>query len=164
MMGKRGLYIFISVVILGIIIVAMGGGIFQQNSPYFLQWQHHLFSNFCHQDPARSLWLSDQPMAVCSRCFGIYLFFGAGWFLLPVFSILGSKLVKRQKTIILVVITANMLDIVGNFLGFWQNTLYSRLALGGLLGLSAVMLFANEFRSMKTNQTGDVDGTIRTTI
>ncbi len=148
----------------GIIIVAIGGGLFYQSSPYYIQWQHLLFADFCHQDPARSLWLNGQPMAVCSRCIGIYASFGAGWVLLPAFSIIGRKLVKRQKTIILAVIAVNLLDIVGNFFGFWQNTLYSRLALGGLLGLSVVMLFVNEFTPLKTKQTGDVDGTIRTTI
>lgn len=163
MMEKRALYLFISAVMLVLVVVAVGGGLFHQSNHYSLQWQHRLFAGFCHQNPARSLWLNGQPMAVCSRCFGIYSFFGAGWISLPVFSMTGNDPVKKGKVFILAAIALNLLDIVGNYIGFWQNTQYSRLALGGLLGISAVMLFVNEFISLKTKQTGDVDGTIRTT-
>lgn len=162
-MENRGLYIFISAVALCIVVVAAGGGLFQQSSPYFLQWQHRLFADFCHQDPTRSLWLNGQPMAVCSRCFGIYSLFGAGWIFLPLLSLVVKSPVKRGKVFVLAAIALNLLDIVGNYLGFWQNTPYSRLALGGLLGISAVMLFVNEFISLKIKQTRDADGTIRTT-
>lgn len=162
-MQQKRLYILISIISAGLIFVALGGGVFHQAEPYYLQWQHRLFGHLCHQDPARSLWFNGQPMAVCSRCFGIYVLFGGGWLLLPLVPSVDKFTLHGKKMVIAAVIAANLVDIIGNFFGFWQNTPLSRLALGGLLGLSVVMLFTNEFLSFKTKQTGDADGTVRTT-
>lgn len=156
-MQNRGLYIFTAAVAAFIILTAAGGGLFLQEGVFHLQWQHRLFSGFCHQDPARSLWISGQPMAVCSRCFGIYAAFGAGWLLLPVLSSARcSDMLRTGRTAVLAVIALNFVDIVGNYFGFWQNTLYVRLAFGGLLGLAVALLFVSEFTPI--NKTGDDDG------
>jgi uncharacterized membrane protein len=36
------------------------------------------FSGLCHQDPARSFLIAGVPVAVCTRCLGIYLGLAAG--------------------------------------------------------------------------------------
>jgi uncharacterized membrane protein len=40
----------------------------------FAEW----FAFQCHRDPTRSALLGTFPLAVCARCFGIYLGLGAG--------------------------------------------------------------------------------------
>ncbi len=32
-----------------------------------------ILSNACHQNPERTFWLMGYPMALCARCFGVYL-------------------------------------------------------------------------------------------
>lgn len=34
---------------------------------------YKLLSHICHQYPTRSFWITNRPMALCSRCFGGYL-------------------------------------------------------------------------------------------
>lgn len=37
------------------------------------------FSNFCHQDPSRSIVIAGAPLPVCTRCSGIYFGGFLGW-------------------------------------------------------------------------------------
>jgi uncharacterized membrane protein len=37
------------------------------------EWFYRTLSDICHQYPTRSFWIFDRPMAICSRCFSIYL-------------------------------------------------------------------------------------------
>lgn len=165
-MQNRNLYIGVSAAVIALVVTALGSGVFGYAGFGPLQWPYRLFEAFCHQDPARSFAIDGEPMAVCSRCFGIYSCFAAGWFLLPLISragVSGNHLLYAAKTAAGVAVLLNVVDILGNFTGFWQNTLYSRWAFGGFLGLSVVILFANEFTSLKIQPTGDVDGIFRTT-
>lgn len=38
----------------------------------------------------------------------------------------------------------NVADIIGNLLGFWENTLISRWLVGGSVGLMVALLFAGD--------------------
>jgi uncharacterized membrane protein len=42
---------------------------------------YQFFSIICHQDPARSLHVLGEPLAVCTRCTGIYFGFAASLWL-----------------------------------------------------------------------------------
>jgi uncharacterized membrane protein len=149
---QRRLYLLVLGSISVVVIAALGGGLFNQQSPWQLQWQHQVFSDFCHQTADRSFWLNGQPMAVCSRCIGIYAGFAFGWFLLPVWSIGDKAGAWPIKKLAVSIILINLFDIIGNTLGFWENTLISRLILGYMIGNSAALLFAGEFfnRTMKS--------------
>jgi hypothetical protein len=48
-------------------------------------------------------------------------------------------------------IGVNAIDIAGNAMGLWVNTLESRFILGSLFGLSIAMLITNEFFKTTTN-------------
>lgn len=139
------LYFLILISICGIVVVGLGGGLFNQQAPWQFQWQHQAFSNLCHQHPARSFWINGQPMAVCSRCFGIYAGFAGGWFLLPLYSMADAVAGWNIKKIALVVVIINFVDIVGNMMGFWENTIVSRLAFGCTLGISVALIFSGDF-------------------
>jgi len=142
---QTNLYLLVLVSISGVILVGLGGGLFNQQSPWQIQWQHEAFSNLCHQNPARSFWINGQPMAVCSRCLGIYAGFGIGWLTLPLYAIANMAEKWNFKKGAMAIVLINIFDIVGNILGFWENTLVSRLALGCMMGMSAALIFSGDF-------------------
>ena len=128
-----------------VVVVAIGGGLFYQSTPWILQWQHQTFYSLCHQIADRSFWVNGQPMAVCSRCIGIYSGFLFGWLLLPVLSLINSMRLTYIKKIVVFVLLFNLIDAAGNFFGLWHNTLISRTVLGGMLGSSAALIFVGDF-------------------
>lgn len=158
------LYLLILALMLFIVITAFGGGLFNQSEPWLMQWQHKIFSTVCHQNPQRSFWLNGQPMAVCSRCMGIYSGFALGWILLPAISLIKVKAVSTIKKGLLALALLNILDILGNIVGFWQNTLDSRLVLGWLIGWLAALLFSGEFFKNKYESKKDHYARITTDV
>ncbi|SMO90957.1 DUF2085 domain-containing protein [Fodinibius sediminis] len=154
------LYLLALVLIMGVVISALGGGAFGQQEFWLMQWQHQAFMPLCHQIPERSFWIAGQPMAVCSRCLGIYTGFALGWLLLPVIDcqrVFHGLVAKRLLGIMLLV---NAADVLGDFIGFWENTLISRWGLGFALGMTATRLFSGVFFNRKIKSTGDLYGRI----
>ncbi len=139
------LYASILLLVFVVVLVAMGGGLFNQSTPWPVQWQHQSFNSLCHQIADRSFWISGQPMAVCSRCMGIYSGFALGWVLLPMLSLMKITRVAYIKKIVVFVLLFNLIDAAGNFFGLWQNTLVSRTVLGGMLGSSTALIFIGDF-------------------
>jgi|GEM_PF-297834 len=148
---QMSLYVFMSILLIAIVITALGGGLFQQQAPWLLQWQHQVFRLFCHQIPERSFWLYGQPMAVCSRCLGIYLTFAVGWLTLPAIEWMDIKRTISSSKIVFIAVLLNFFDIIGNILGIWQNTLVSRFVLGALLGGTTSLLFTGDFFQLTKN-------------
>lgn len=146
-MRLRQIHLYLLVLLLGfvVVVVALGGGLFKQEAPWYMQWQHQAFLTLCHQMPERSFWINGQPMAVCSRCIGIYSSFFVGWIALPFWSKFRIKEKIAIKKVVLLVLLLNIFDIVGNLLGFWENTLVSRLLLGILMGSSTTLIFLGDF-------------------
>lgn len=69
--GAAALLAFFAPVIQTVFLYPSGEGIYS------------LLHNICHQFPSRSLWITDRPFALCSRCFSGYvgLFSGGAYFL-----------------------------------------------------------------------------------
>ncbi|WP_445666748.1 DUF2085 domain-containing protein [Fodinibius sp. AD559] len=130
-----------------VVLVAIGGGLFNQSAPWPVQWQHQTFHSLCHQIADRSFWINGQPMAVCSRCIGIYSGFALGWVLLPILSSINITRSAYIKRILVVILLFNFIDAAGDFSGLWQNTLFSRAVLGGMMGSSAALIFVGDFFS-----------------
>lgn len=87
-------------------------------------WQ--FFSLVCHQDPARSFWIAGVPIAVCSRCLGIYL--GAA---------VGAWVQASRNTLLralAIAIAASLLDFAAEMAGLHGNWPLVRFALGATLG------------------------------
>lgn len=40
---------------------------------YFADKLYFTFSKCCHQQPERSFWLLEYPIAICTRCYGFYI-------------------------------------------------------------------------------------------
>lgn len=135
-----------------LLVVALGTGLFAHSEPYWMSWQHQFFSILCHQDPARSFSLNGTPMAVCSRCFGIYLSFSTGVLLMPVYLFFRRFSLKTEKKWLIAAILLNLADVLANYIGIWSNTLISRFVLGAFVGLSAALILANEFFTLTKSE------------
>lgn len=91
------------------------------------------FGFLCHQQPDRSLHLGAEPLAVCSRCFGVYVGLFAGIVAYPLWRQIDNTepLAKMWLILSLVPVT---IDWSLTFLGVWDNTHTSRLLTGMVLG------------------------------
>jgi uncharacterized membrane protein len=91
-----------------------------------------LFSSACHQIPERSFMLAGYPLAVCHRCFGIYLGLCLGS-LLKIDTIHRSP--SLRKFFVLAATAPLFLDFLLSCFGLWTNTAASRFSTGLLFGL-----------------------------
>lgn len=125
------------------VVVATGPGLFGtvDVSVWFSSWQRQMLQGTCHQLPDRSFYISDIPMAVCTRCYGFYWGLLAG---LPVTMFIPARFHFRKAAMIVLALAAVLIaiDVIISVAGLWQNTLTSRFITGLLLGSS---LFAAIF-------------------
>lgn len=93
-------------------------------------------SDICHQIPERSFHLLGFPLAVCSRCTGIYAGFVIGLVLYPFCRRLSDQNIPLRGWL-LVGALPMLVDFGGDFAGLFVNTFFSRTATGVLLGVVA---------------------------
>jgi uncharacterized membrane protein len=98
---------------------------------------YRAFSYVCHQIPERSFFIAGRPFAVCARCTGIYAGFATATLLYPLFRSLRQTETPERKWLFIAAAPLAV-DFTLGFLGVWDNTHFSRLATGGLLGGAAV--------------------------
>ncbi|MCC5927442.1 MAG: DUF2085 domain-containing protein [Bacteroidetes bacterium] len=139
---KSQWYWYAILVSTGVVLAALGPGLFSGNiglSEWYTSWQKQLFSTVCHQELQRVMSIHEIPMAVCSRCLGIYTSFWAGLLMIPVLPQhrLRSKLIVP---LIIFGVLLNIFDVVAYASGSWSNTLHSRLIAGIFMGLPAAVL------------------------
>jgi|ERR1043165_4373863 uncharacterized membrane protein len=91
------------------------------------------FSKFCHQIRERSFEVAGHPFAVCARCTGIYFGFAASVLVYPL-----ARSLKRTdapaRWWLLVALLPTAIDFALDFFGILENTHWSRLLTGALLG------------------------------
>ena len=92
-----------------------------------------VYSPVCHQVAGRSLRCFGEPLAVCTRCTGIYLGFLLGLGLYP-FLRGWRRLSLPAPRIFFFVSGPIVLDTAANFLRLWQTSSAVRLATGVLWG------------------------------
>jgi uncharacterized membrane protein len=108
--------------------LALAGG--QQSIAYNIYLP---FSYLCHQIPARSFHLAEHPLAVCSRCTGIYAGFLLGVIAYPLIKSLRRVETPARKWLFIAAVPL-AIDFSLEFFGVWHNTHFSRFATGALLG------------------------------
>lgn len=96
------------------------------------------FSAVCHQDPARSFWILGAPVAVCTRCLGIYLGATAGAWLRA------SR--PQILSALAVVVALSLADYAAEAAGLHGSWPWVRFALGTLLGTGLGALVAASIR------------------
>ncbi|MGK7370158.1 MAG: DUF2085 domain-containing protein [Candidatus Halalkalibacterium sp. M3_1C_030] len=147
-----------------LVVIALGGGFFNQQGFWYEHWQYKAFSGLCHQDPQRSFWINGTPMAVCTRCFGIYSAIFTGWIAFPMISKLLHGIDGYKRWLLTGIIVINFIDVLGNYLGLWQNTQLSRYVLGSMIGMTAVLVIGYEFIGInQINMKGIKYGTDKST-
>ncbi|NOR14503.1 MAG: DUF2085 domain-containing protein [Candidatus Aminicenantes bacterium] len=92
-----------------------------------------IFSPTCHQIPSRCLTLYGNPLAVCTRCLGIYIGFFLGTCLFPVLRGLSSESLPKAKILILMSLPI-VIDTAANVVSPWASPHWLRLATGLIWG------------------------------
>lgn len=93
----------------------------------------------CHQNPERCLVMAGHPMALCVRCLGLFLGFGAGAFCALV------RPFERRTALrmLLFAATLTVLDVAAERLGFYHNLIPLRLATGFVLGTTISLMIGH---------------------
>ena len=128
-----------------VVAVILGPGLYSNVSisEWYMSWQKQMFHMLCHQQLDRTIHLGEVPMAVCSRCTGIYIMFFANMLIVP---LLPQTKWRNKWAIFLVFIALsfNLVDFSVNAFDVWENTLTSRFLVGSLIGISAAHLLGTE--------------------
>ena len=119
------------------------------------------YSRVCHQFASRSFQIEGHPLAVCSRCAGIYAGYALGLVAYPFVRSL-ARTETPERTWLLAALAPVAIDLAGDFAGLFDNTLLSRALTGGVAGAAGafytlpgfVCLAATNFRRL----TGDRQG------
>ena len=93
----------------------------------------HFFSYACHQFPDRSLWFLGNPLAVCSRCFGVYFGLLASFLAYPLWRRI-DDIEPLPRIWLFLSVVPLAIDWSLTFLGLWENTHLSRFVTGAILG------------------------------
>ena len=96
-------------------------------------WVYLFFDPICHQSAERSFHLLGEPLAVCHRCFGLYLGFVLGWVVHCVWRA-PSELVARRPRLVVWCALPLLLDALVLPL-FWSNSPLSRVLTGVLAAM-----------------------------
>lgn len=107
----------------------------------FEQWNalsdplYNFFSYICHQQDPRSFHIMGHPFGVCSRCFGVYLGLFLGFAIYPLWRDVSEVEPPPRFWLFLSMIPIAVDWSLGIF-GIWENTHYSRLITGMILGIA----------------------------
>ncbi|MDR9387459.1 MAG: DUF2085 domain-containing protein [Balneolaceae bacterium] len=131
-------------------IFTLGPGVYLSEPPTLGHWHYIAFSAVCHALADRTYLYDGIQMAVNSRCFGIFsgLMWGA-WLhaLIPLFAVwLETIWPKRLAWVALGWFGVQVIDVAGNQIGWWVNTLDSRAILGFGFGLFLVYSIQEAFQ------------------
>lgn len=101
------------------------------------------FHTLCHQMPERTFALGGVPLAACHRCTGIYAGLVLGVLVLPLVPFRIPAPTRLEGWILLAAVAPAALDWGGDVLGFWTNTVGSRVGTGLWFGVLAGWLLAH---------------------
>ena len=110
------------------------------NLPGVSSYLYNFFGFLCHQDPARSLHLANQPFAVCSRCFGVYFGLLSGFVLYFFLRPLEETNPLPHLWLFLALIPMGV-DWALGFFEIWENTHFSRFLTGLIVGVACAIFF-----------------------
>ena len=93
-----------------------------------------VFSPVCHQNPSRCFLIHGYPLAVCTRCLGIYTGFLIGMFIYP--AARGFRSVSLPQTKLFIAMSMPVVvDTLGNFFYIWSTPGWIRFIFGWIWGL-----------------------------
>ncbi|MFW6347689.1 MAG: DUF2085 domain-containing protein [Cyclonatronaceae bacterium] len=143
-MADTRFYILLLILATGLLWLLSTGFIFwpeAHSAATLNQLSREGFSGVCHQFSWRSFGHEAHHMAVCSRCFGIYSgFFSASLAGLLLLFYKPRPPIRQMLWLLAGAAALNGFDVLGNALGWWTNTLYSRFFLGLSIGAGLILL------------------------
>lgn len=143
MQNKKSYWLLLLAITI-MVILSLGGGLWGAEQSIG-HWTGKLFERICHQDPMRSFSVNGVPMAVNSRCFGIFLGLWAGWLSIPLF--IQIHLQKYWKNwFLFLAVMLQIIDYTGNHI-LWENTNATRAILGLLLGVAVTFFISDLFQT-----------------
>lgn len=138
------LHAFVAVMWFAACLLALGAPILAANEQYAAaSVTYSLFSRICHQMPERSFALACFPLAVCHRCFGIYLGLAFGSLITRLPGIL-----KRRRAWIATATIPMLADAALPLIGVGDNMPSSRFATGLIFGLMLATIFMQGLREL----------------
>lgn len=144
-MQNKGLYSAILTALGGLVLLSLGEG-FWGGGGRAMHWTSELFYGICHRLPERTYRFGGYPMAVNTRCFGIFAGLFTGWIAIPFVTKkrAGSRWTVR---IFMVAVMLQIIDYSGNMFLLWENTNHTRALLGIFLGVTSSLLLTSFFQS-----------------
>ena len=133
---------WVAAIVLGPVSRSGGWGI---DSPIY-----SFFSYICHQLPERSFHLGAEPMAVCSRCFGVYFGLLAGLLVYPLWRRIEDIEPLPRIWLILSIVPISV-DWSLTVFGIWENTHLSRFVTGLFLGAACATYIVPALVEIKRN-------------
>ena len=94
---------------------------------------YSFYSYICHQMPDRSLHLAGHPLAVCTRCFGVYFGLLAGLSIYPLWRRV-DDIEPLPRFWLFLSLVPIAVDWSLTVFGVWENTHLSRFLTGLILG------------------------------
>ncbi|MGD9590220.1 MAG: DUF2085 domain-containing protein [Pyrinomonadaceae bacterium] len=108
------------------------------------------FSYICHQIPERSFYLGSYPFAVCSRCFGVYSGLLAGLLSYPLFRRIEDTDPLPRRWLFLSLVPIGI-DWSLNIFGIWENTHFTRVVTGAILGSACAVYIVPALVEIRQN-------------
>ena len=99
---------------------------------------YNFFGYVCHQLPDRSFHIMGEQFGVCSRCFGVYFGIVLGIAIYPLFRQIDTVEPIPRVWLFLSLIPIGI-DWSLTAFGIWENTQFSRLATGLILGAACAV-------------------------
>ncbi len=125
--------------------IAQENGWISVSSPIY-----KFFSYICHQKPERSLHFDGHPLAVCSRCFGVYFGLFAGMAVYPLWRRIEEIEPLARIWLFLSLIPIGI-DWSLTMFGIWENTHVSRFVTGLILGVACATFIVPALVEIKRN-------------
>lgn len=151
-LSNPSLYFLVLFLLCFVLLASTGEMVWGAGPASDFHWTEKLFFGFCHQLPDRTYSMGGFMMAVNTRCFGIFAGMAAGWMAIPVVGRYSAG--KRWPVIFLMVaITFQIVDYLGNLTELWQNTNHSRAFLGALFGTALSVSVSDLFLTRKNTNT-----------
>lgn len=125
--------VFVWVFLILIAPVAEARGLTQISKPIY-----KFFSFLCHQMDDRSFHVENHPFGVCARCFGVYFGLLSGFLIYPLMRSIEEVEPLPRFWLFLAMIPMGVDWSLGIF-GIWENTHWSRLLTGMILGFACAV-------------------------
>jgi uncharacterized membrane protein len=124
-------------------VISLGNGIWNRPLDYN-DWNYRVFYGICHQLQDRSFHINNIPMAVNTRCFGIFSGLMAAWIMVPYLANL-TKNKKWPGYLLSISVMVHIIDFAAGQLSIWNSSNFSRFFLGIFLGIALVCMIADLF-------------------